>query len=233
MLTVTTTSPDDQYATTEGVKNLLGISATSDDTMISNMISRASRRADSYVGYPIGLAGYRETLSGYGGRRMMLSRRPVRGVESFWNATDTGTATTMLSSEFKVDLDAGFIERDEGFEWDAPAVPRTFAFPLASHPFAGEEEAPWLADYIAGYSYDGIGATEDLYTTRGGTTSTGRTLPEDIEAAVIHWAAAAYENEHGVTERKVGDLQVKYATDSAGSVVDHAEELLGPYRSVV
>lgn len=233
MLSVVTSSTDDQYTTTSAVKDLIGTTATSDDALINTLISRASRWAESYIGYPLGVASYRESLSGYGGRRMMLSRHPVRGVASFWNATDTGSATTILSSEFRVDYEAGFVDRDAGFAWDAPVIPGTFAVSLDAHFWAGEEYPDWLVDYKAGYTYAGISTGSGNWTTAGGTTSTGRSLPEDIEEAVRYRAAAIYEGMQGVTARKVGPLSIQYATGADGNTIDPAEELLAPYRSVV
>ncbi len=165
---------------------------------------------------------------------MTLSRYPVRSVDSMWSATDTGAATTVLSSEFKVDREAGFIERDQGWAWDAPGVGNPFAIPLSGSPFPGEERSPWLVDYVAGYTYDGFTTDAALYSTAGpgGTTSTGRTLPEDIEDAVSRKAAAIYMGDEGVIERKVGDLAVKFAT-VGGAPRDLAAELLNSYRTVI
>jgi hypothetical protein len=234
MLEIVTASSDPQYTTTAAVKALLGTTETSDDSLINSMITVASRWADNYVGYPLSAAGYRETLSGFGGRRMILSRRPVRSVDSLWSATDTGTATTYLTSEFKVDRDDGFLERDEGFAWDAPGVPRPFSVPLGVAYWAGEEESPWLADYTAGYTYSGVTTDSDIWSTEHGTTSTGRTLPEDIEHAVLMKAAELYEDEGDIVERSVGDLRLKYATNRSGMPTKSpAETLLDQYRSYI
>ena len=233
MLTLISSSTDEQFATTAAVKNLLGLTTTSDDPLINSLITRSSRWAETYINRgPLGAASWRETLAGFGGRRMMLSRRPVYAVPSLWGATDTGTATTYLSSEFKVDKGAGFIERDAGFAWDVPPVPRGFAT-MEGGPFSGEERSPWLVDYMAGYSYAGIATGSANWSTAHGTTSTGRTLPEDIEEAVRHRVAAIYEGNQGIVSRAVGDLRIQYATANDGQVYDPAVELLKPYRAVI
>ena len=234
MLEIVTESSDRQLTTTSAVKDMLGITSTSDDSLIDALITQASQWAENYIGQgPLTVQSYRETLSGFGGRRMMLSRRPVRALPSLWSATDTGAATTILSSEFKVDHAAGLVERDAGFAWDAPAVPKPFAIPLDPAFWPGEEMARWLSDYKAGWTYAGISTGSDNYSTVHGTTSTGRTLPEDIEEAVIHRTASVYGGEAGVEMRKVGDLQIKYATGSDGMPFDPAAALLDTYRSVV
>lgn len=235
MLTITATATDDQYTTTSAVKDLLGTTLTSDDSLINSLISRASRWADQYVGYPLSAHKYREDVAGFGTNSLMLSRRPVVGVASIWSGTDTGTATTMLSSEYGVDHSAGIIFRDRGFDWDAPAVSRTFAVPLAPQYFSGQEDGGWLTDYIAGYTYAGFDTGSPMWTTAGETcsTSTGRrTLPEDIEEAVRFKAAEMYAGDANVLQRKVGDLQIMYAKSQTGKHRDPAEELLAPYRSV-
>ena len=235
MLEIVTESTDRQLTTTEAVKRALGTTGlTSDDAQISDLITQASRWAETYIGQgPLTVQSYRETLSGFGGRRMTLSRRPVRALPSLWSATDTGAATTILSSEFKVDHAAGLIERDAGFAWDAPAVPKPFAIPLDPAFWPGEEMARWLSDYKAGWTYVGISTDSENYSTVHGTTSTGRTVPEDIEQAVILRTVSIYGGEAGVVERRVGDLQIKYAIASDGTPFDPAKALLDAYRSVV
>ena len=79
-LTVCASSTDDQYTTTAAVKLLMGTTATSDDALISVLITRASRWADNYIGVPMSAAAYSETLAGYGRRRMLLARSPLRAI---------------------------------------------------------------------------------------------------------------------------------------------------------
>ncbi len=234
MLSLVTSSTDEQLTTTGAVKLLLGLSGSSDDDLINGIINRASRWAETRLGRgPLTAQSYRETLSGYGGRRMQLSRYPVRAVTSLWGATDTGQATTFLSSAFKVDHAAGILVRDAGWAWNVPRVPRPFVEPLADSFYAGEEYEPWLGDYIAGWTYDGVSTDSANYSTVHGTTSTGRTLPDDIEEAVRYRAAQIYDGSQGIKSKRVGDLAITYATFSDGRIQDAAEELLESYRSVV
>lgn len=235
LITVTATSTDDQLTTTEAVKERLGLSltATSEDDYLDSIISRASRWAETYIGRgPLTAQSYREALSGYGGRRMPVSRRPVRAITGLWDATDTGQATTVLSSEFSLDREAGHLEREEGWYWDAPGVPRPHAIPLSPSFYPGEERRDWLSDYVAGWTYAGIDTGSDNWSTEKGTTSTGRTLPYDVEDAVIQKAADIYEDDDDVVFRAVGDLRLRYATNSDGMPVDRAAMLLDPYREV-
>lgn len=239
MLQVLIKSTDAQLTTTEAVKRVLGTTAlTSDDGYISDLITRASAWAEAYLGYPLSAQKYRETLSGYGGRRLMLGRTPVRAVTGLWDTTDTGAATTLLSSEFRVDTAAGFVDRSAGFASNAPAFPVGSVLPsmssgLAPVPWGGQESEPWLCDYIAGYSLDGLTTASVVWSTEKGSTSTERTLPHDIEDAIITKVVGWYEGMDDVLEKQVGDLRIKYG--SLGSpnqpiVKDHAAMRLEPYR---
>lgn len=235
MITVTATSTDEYLTTTAAVKLVLGVETMSDDPYLSALIKRASRRVETYLGRgPVTLQSYRESLSGYGDRTLMLARRPVQSVSSLWDSTSTGSATTIQSSEFRVEnREAGFLDRDAGWAWDAPQIGRTFAVPLAPTPFAGQEEKSWLCDYAAGWTLGGVDTGSPNWSTEQGSTSTGRTLPEDVEEAVILWTIEAYTGQRGVIRRKVGDLSIDYARSVTGKQVDPAEELLASYRSVL
>lgn len=229
--TVTVASTDAQLTTTQAVKDLLGVTGTSIDSAIDRLITQASRWAESYLAKgPLTVQSYREAVPGYGSRRLVLSARPIRAVISLWDSTDTGSATTYLSSEFSVDEDAGFIERDGGFAWDVDAVPQPFAVPLASAPRPGEEEPGWLADYVAGWTIDGVSTDSPNWSTEKGTTSTGRTLPEDIEEAVQLRVIERAEGRYGVKSRAVGDLRIAYGSGEE-SLSAAARELLDAYRS--
>src|SRR5205814_298683 len=174
--------------------------STAQDTVFSDRIRQASRWAESYLGFPPTLQTYRETVAGFGRRSLLLSRTPVRSVASVFDATDTGQATQILTSEFKVEnADAGLLTRREGFGWTAALQPPgsggpfLSSIPLEAAPLAGQEYKPWLVDYAAGWTYGGLATTSANYSTVAGTTSTERTLPEDVELAVLLKAQALYD----------------------------------------
>lgn len=235
-LSVCSSSTDDVFTTTAYVKALLGTTATSDDATISSLIRAASRWAENYVGYPLSVQSYSETVPGRGRRRLLLERTPLRAVARVYEGTDTGTAEQLDSSDFVIDsAEAGFLARDRGFGWTAPLMGRMFesAIPMSLTPLAGQETRPWLVDYVAGYTYGGIDTGSTMWSTEKGTTSTGRTLPEDIEHAVALKAIAYYEGDDEVVSEQLGDLRVQYRSerldDEAPSL---PEKLLLPYRRV-
>lgn len=233
MLHTCVASTDRDLTTTSRVRSLvLGATATSTayDSKISAMIRAASRWAESYVGYPLTAASYLETLPGYDRRTLMLARAPVRAVRRLFDSTDTGEATQILTTEFRVeDRDAAFLTRDVGWAWSVPAIQD-----LSARPDAGQEFRPWLADYVAGYTYDGLDTGSPHWSTEHGTTSTERTLPEDIEEAVVRKAAALYENSDDVVEEQLGDLKVTYRSERVDDPAPATPEFfLRPYRRLV
>ena len=234
IIDIVTESSDSQLTTTGYVKSLLDTTSTADDALLNSAITAASRWAESYVGYPLSAQRYHELTEAYGSRRLMLARTPIRSVKNGpFTATDTGSATELGSSEFRVKRDAGMLDRDAGFAWDVPLYQRPFAFGLTQTPAPGQERPIWFSDYIAGYSYGGIDTGSDLWSTRAGTTSTGRTLPEDIEQAVALKAIAIYEGDEGVMEKTVGDLRVRYGSfGDTSKASDPAAKLLAPYRRI-
>lgn len=220
MLRVCSTSPDEQYTTT-GAAALEMFGATSVSTSefgrIDSLITRASRWADNYVGFPLSAKIYAETIPGFGGRRLMLSRIPIRGISKIYDSTSTGA--TDYSTQIRVEDDqAGFLSRDEGFAWTALQIDS-----IAESVMPDSETRPWYVIYEAGYSFAGSTSTE------GGSTSTGRTLPQDIEAAVIEKVKEMYEGRSGITAKRIGDLSINYRSEGESP----AQELLGPYRRIV
>lgn len=232
---VTVATSDAQLTTTESVKQLLGTTSTQDDAKIDALITAASRWAETVVGYPLSAQRYLQLVPGYGSRRLMLSRMPVRAVVNGpFTATDTGSATEVESSEFRVDNVAAMLDRDAGWDWTAPLTPHPFSFGLTRTPWPGQERPSWMADYVAGYTFGGISTASDLWSTRSGTTSTGRTLPQDIERAVALKVVALYEGTEGVAEKSVGDLRIRYGSYGSKSILsDPSQLLLLPYRRMV
>lgn len=238
MLHTCVASTDPDLTTTGALKaRILGATATStmEDAYFSALIRAASRWAESYIGYPLTLASYRETLPSYGTRTLRVARTPLRSISALYAATDTGEGSdaTVNSSEFRVeDRDAGLISRDEGWVWTAP-----LEWELEARPQAGQEWRPWMVDYAAGYTYAGVSTDSPHYSTEKGTTSTGRTLPEDIEEAVILKAMTLSDGGGEVSGERLGDLQVNYRSggvDRSGQPLPPPfEMILDPYRRVV
>lgn len=240
MLTISIKSTDVDLTTTGVLKaRLFGSTSTStgSDVILSAVIRAASRWAENFVGYPLVLQSYEEMVPTFGTRTMMLARTPIRSVQLFESTDDDALQVT--STQFRLDREAGLLARDEGWPWTVPTE-----LELEERPLAGQEAEPWYATYTAGYTYNGLSTDSSNYSTEGGSTDTGRTLPEDIEEAVLLKAREVYENsvQGGATSREVlGDLEVTYrtagmASNAAASVetfgLGPAEMLLLPYQRV-
>lgn len=223
MLWTCSSSTDSQYTTTGAVAlELWGSTSvsTSEYGRLDALITRASRWAETYLGYPLGVQIYNETIPAYGSRNLMVSRTPVRGVARLFDSTSTDTATSYASSEIRIgDADAGLINFVSG---SSPDWTASQGYEISDYVAPNTESRPWYITYEAGYRLVG------LASTAGGTTSTGRTLPEDIETGVIEKTIELYERTGGVISKKIGDLAITYRTCSASA----AQESLDPYRRV-
>lgn len=248
-LTVTYASTCRDLTTTGAVKALAlaGTTSTARDAHIANLIRRGSMFAETFIGQPLTVQTYRETVPGFGRRSIMLSRTPIRVIKAIYDATDTGSATAIATSDYIVsDADVGLLSRAGGFAWTAPyqygggGVYGGDAIPLAPEPMSGQESRPWLVDYIAGYTYDGVESSSVNASTEGKqiveATSTGRTLPEDIEMGVIESAQAMFDNSPGISSESLGDVSVSYnarSGSSDGQMDRPGASWLAPYRRIV
>lgn len=246
---VTVKSTDQDLTTTSELKAMqFGATATStaQDAWLSDRIRRASAWAETYVGQPLTVQTYEELVPGYGRRRLMLSRTPIRAVLGVFDATDTGVASELTTQLRIEDRDAGFVSQDQGFWWTATQTPRVGApayggdaVPLDFSPAPGQEYRPFLVRYVAGYTYVGVDSAASPNWATGGmpgaTTDTGRTLPYDIEEAVAIKAQAFYNGGDEVQAETLGDLTVNYRSlgvDANGRLITRSEDLLSKYRRV-
>ena len=228
---VTVVSTGDIMLVVLGSTSTGAVSTTQDIEYIGRLATRASAWAETYLGYPLTLQVYSETLGGFGGREVMLSRTPLVRVLRFFDATDTCEATAICSTDFRVeDAAAGLLSRDGGWRWTNDRMESETCFNLGLSPayLPGRETRPWLIEYVAGYRVTGstvtcmgVSSGDDAYTT-------GATLPDDILQGVAVRAAELYSNPMGVMSRRVGDLAVTYGSAAEGPT--GAAAMLEPYR---
>lgn len=240
MLEVITASTDRNLTGLDELKDALGIVGSTADRYLTALISRASAWAESFVGSPLTVQTYRECLPGFNNRRLCLSRYPLRAVLRVFDATDTGTANELSATglEYRVeDAEGGIISRDAQWAWTATmAAPMYYgdSVPLTVEPMPNQERQPFMVEYVAGYTHGGLSTASANYSTVNGSTSTGRTLPEDLEAGVLHKAIHIYEDRDDVRREKLGDIETEYR--SAGDTndgLDTPEAFLAPYRRLV
>ena len=218
MLSVCTSTTEDQLAYLGDLMTLLGATASSSGMDLA--LTQATDWVERFVGSTLRRQVYEETLAGFGGQNLMTSRTPIVTVQRFFSSTTTEEATELKSSEFRVsDAEAGFIGRDQGFKWTAQEV-----WNLGSYVKPNSELKPWLVVYEAGFQFPETSSTDEKWAT----TTTANTLPPVIERAVLMRAAEMYQG-GGVASLNVGPLSVTYKSESQ----DTPERMLAPFRRVV
>jgi len=226
-LTVCTSSTGVDGCVIKTSKALMGITGASDDTLLLTLTTRALEAIETYVGHPLRLQVYSESVPAYGTRTLMLSRTPIRVILRAFDSTDTGTATAVCSSEYRIEeADAGLLSRDAGWAWTAP-----IATEFVDYHRPGQETRPWLFEYAAGYRITGATSTE------WGITSTGADLPGDLAQAldetVKGWYLARTQDVN-VQSVSVGSLSMTFRDTAAavgGASLPHsATKLLSRYR---
>lgn len=241
-LSICVGSTDQDLTTTSALKLVLGTTSTATDAYLSTLIRSASKWAENYIGVPLTAQSYSETIAGFGRLQLMANRTPLRAVDRVLDATDSGNANQIYTSQFQLaDADAGLLTREEGWQWNPRFAAHGFdaALPLSLVPMSGQEVKTFLVDYRAGFVYGGMTTDSANWSTEKGTTSTGRTLPEDIELAVVWRAQVMYQNrgQGEVTSESLDDLSVNYrslGTDAAsGDAMTGSKDLLAPYRRFV
>jgi len=225
----TATSTDGALSTSADLRLVLGATSTANDAYQQAVVARASAWAKSYLGYPVLTQTYSERVPAFGTPRLLLANAPVRAVLRVFDSTSTGSATEYTSTEIWVEqAEAGTLTRPTGFDWTARGAAGTMAEGVSPM----SETEPWYVEYQAGYVFPETSSTDY------GTTSTGRTLPYDIEQAVLLKAARMVVDGQsvGIASKKVGDLSITYDSGSRGGGTNtrsESEELLAPHRRLI
>lgn len=223
MILTCTTSTEAALASMGDLMVILGTTASSSglEKALLDATAWTERYITNMPGGSIRRSVVRETVAGSGSQQLMLSRTPVRKVVRMFDSTDTGSATEYCSTDFRLDdPEAGFVSltNDAGFAWDA--VWRTN---ITRRPVPSAVVRRWLVTYEAGWILNETSSTCSAWAS----TSTGRTLPEDVERAVLLKAAEfAQGSVSGVESMKVGPLALNFGTET----LDPVTQLLAPYR---
>lgn len=226
MLNVCVSASDSDYCTcAEAMFVLFGstttanVATTQEIQQISRLVRAASRQADAYVGYTLGLQAYSESVAAYDGRRLMLAVSPLVKVLRMFDSTATCDATAFCSTDYSVDsYDAAILAREAGFAWTADWArgATNFHLGLTPTPIPGRESKPWLVEYVSGYRVAASTTTCHGLSTGDENWTTGQTLPEDITQAVAARAARLYSNPLDLVERRVADLGLRFRVSRDG-----------------
>lgn len=227
LLTVCSSATGDLLVALADVKDALAITDAQHDETLTRFIRRSSSRIETYIGRPLFDQVYQVALPSYGGPILQLPHHPVRSVLRVFDGTDTGTGSKELSStEYVVNLDRGQLWRSEGWSWTYTAQAEVAPFPIPN-----AEYPRWLVEFSAGY----VPANgKDSGSTQDGTTTTGTTVPLDIQEAAISLTRSTWyarTRESGIRSKSVGELSISYAAQT-GSMPDDVLAILAPYRSI-
>lgn len=225
MLSVCTSSTEVELAALGDLMVLLGTTASSSGMSLA--IQQSSDWCERYItnsqGGSIRRSVVRETVAGSGSQQLMLSRTPVLKVGRIFSSTTTADATEYCSTDFRLDdPDAGFVSltNDAGFAWDA-----IWRQGLTRYPQPSAVTKNWLVEYEAGWQFACTSSTGTDWLT----TTTGKTIPGEVERAVLLKAAEFYQgSSRGIESMRVGPLHVNYGSES----LDPVAELLSLYRRV-
>lgn len=226
LLTVLTSATGEMLVSLADVKEAMDVTDAAYDESLTRFIRRASSRIETYVGRPLLDQVYRAAVPSYGTAVLQLPRYPIRSVLRVFDGTDTGTGTELSSTEYRVILDKGQLYKDSGWAWTYVTRPDVAPFPEP-----GMEYPRWMVEWSAGYVPAG---GKDTGSTEDGTTSTGCTVPMDMQDAAITltrdlWFGRAQQS--NVVSKRVGDLSITYG-QPAGVVSDEVAAMLQPYRSL-
>src|SRR5574341_52545 len=233
MLTVLISATDERLVLRQDIQDELGQVDAQSDALFERLITHASRRLVTYLGRPIALQKYQAMLPAYGGVTLQLPRYPIRDVFRVFEGSDTGTGLELTATEYRIDAMRGQLNRDDGFPWTRQVEQLPSSIP-AEIVVPDGEYRHYLVEFSAGYVLAGGPATSSaLWSTAGGSTATGPTLPSDIEDAAIQVVKRRYLGrlrEPGVLSEQVGEVSITYR--DSPEPLDEVMAAIEPYRSV-
>jgi hypothetical protein len=193
--------------------------STGEDDFMTQLITRATKTVERYIGYPLRHASYSETLPAWDSNRLMVSRTPIQSVAAISHLPEMSSVTT--TSWYVENPEAGIIHRDLGWYWSAGV-----AYDLEAHIIPNSELRVFQVDYDAGF-------------VLAGSTTTYETVPDDLEEAILDTAVAFYRSvgqDPTMQSQKIGDLSITYARGQSGNaltVTPKAEALLQRWRRII
>ena len=153
----------------------------------------------------------------------MLARTPIRAVLRFFNSTTTDDAVEYCSTQYKVEKELGLLTLMGGsiFPWTAVT-----AWNAGAYVPPDSEIESFYTEYQAGYVWP------ETTSTEYGTTSSGPTLPADLQQGVLLKAVEIYSNTPtNLLSQSVGDLSITLQGKTIGGETrSQAEIYLAPYR---
>jgi hypothetical protein len=185
------------------VKEELGIAVSTWDTMLERYINEASAAVESYVCRKLYWeADIEEKYAGYGIRRMVLQRTPLIGTPVV-----EYLGTTVSTDDYEVeDANTGVLFALANWIWTTGAVGG-----ITPDPWPGQERKSYTVTYTAGW----------VTPQQAIDLSVTRTLPYDLEGAVINVVTSKYTTRGkpaNVQSERILSWSVTYGstTDASG-----------------
>ena len=185
----------------DALKRAMGTVDKDNDAFLRELIQRASDEARRYCNRQFSRQQYTQDVVSAGSLLLQLRERPVVSVES---VTLDGVALTDFRIE---DAESGTLYRELGWQWHV-FTERNLG---GGQPLPGEEFPKYVSQYTAGWLLPG---------------ETGRTLPHDVERAIIDYVKAMYGGkgpQTGITtsvgavkSRAIDGLRIEYETAGGG-----------------
>ncbi len=191
---------------TDTVKDELGITGSTLDSVIERLINAASREMERIAGRHFErVTAQQDMVASFGSTKLILPRAPVSSVSAIAELDIEGNVVlTYDASTYRVDdAEAGLVERPQG--WDSTAQ---MAWGVRLHALQGSERKSIRVTYDAGW----ITPWQEDAAYPGGSVGT-RDLPEDLEEACIQAACHLYARRGesmAIKSEKMGDASVTY-----------------------
>lgn len=213
-------APSTLLTTVDTVKRTLGITVDTQDELIEEMIAATSDFIVRYTGRDFARQTVKESLPGKGVPELLLSLTPIINIEKTeFKGSDAGPVIL-------VDRESGVIQREGGFHSTSIGWPT-----INRHP-SGYYRYDWEVTYDGGYVLPGWG-----------TSHGNRTLPYDIERAVVDIVKSQMltKNIDGTMRSyKIGDTTIQWDRSAlshasaavTGLVPGSALAVLNYYRRV-
>ena len=192
---------------TANVKTYMGISGTDDDTLIGQLVSRASNAIENFCNRIFASTAYTEYHDGDGCARIILDHRPIISVTTIHDDLDrTFAASSLIAASDYITRD------DEGIvEW-----------------LSGNATFPSTAAYF----YDGQLNVKVVYTAGYATIPDAVE-----QACIMMVAAMYNRGKQGAdgidSDAHAGAYTVTYARSLLVAPTTQIRELLLPYREIV
>lgn len=186
-VSVSTIAPSLKLTTVTRVKAELGITSTSDDALLGDIVDRASDAVGSYCHRTFAREVVSETLPAYGGIHLQLDRTPVISVSSV-----TQNSSTVSTADYSIaDAERGWLYRRAGWGWTAQTyegLHSTWAWLDQGFPLPGQEEPNYVAAYTAGYILPSENVTSSAISAASADNSfnsTGALFPSLLKAGDV------------------------------------------------